>query len=942
MLWHILVASEVSLSFLNISRLRYSSFLLLILILFSVQEVLAGSSGKIAGKVIDAKTKEPLIGVNIVIVGTTLGAATDIEGKYTILDIQPKSYSLRASILGYSPVTVSDVKVSIDLTTRQDFALNESVIEGQEVLIVAERPLVQKDQTAKTATIGAEQISKLPVTEVGELISLQAGYVAGSLRGGRTGEVAYWIDGVPVTDVYDGSQVVEVNKNLIQELQLVSGAFNAEYGQALSGVVNIATKEGGKTFNGSLGVYVGDYASGATTIFPGISNFNPVAIRNFEGSLSGPIVGDDLTFFANGRYIYFDGYLHGFRLFNPSNIAYTDSTGTYVRARDLTGRGDSSEVSMNSSERAYGQGKLTYRISPSMKLSANYIYDHTTSGAYSQMFYYNPDGAGTNHNMSNTLIFQFSHSLNSNLYYTVGGSLFDKDYKYYLYESPHDSRYVHPQLFQTSDGYSFYTGGTDLNNFHRSTRTMLGKVDVSDQINQTHLMKFGIEYQQNRVTYENIQLQPVDSQSDIDLAHDSPYIQTQILDVSSLYHDYYDHRPKQFSGYVQDKMEFSDFIVNIGVRFDYFDPDGNVLNDETDPNIYDPIKPANIFHDDNGNGIQDPGETDKTVDERRTYWYRKASKKTQISPRFGASFPITAGGVVHFSYGQFFQIPRFERLYENPDFKLGFGTGNQGLVGNADLSAEQTINGELGIQQQISNDITVDVTAYLRDIRNLTGTRAEEIVVFGGSKSYSKYVNSDFGFVKGIIFTLEKRFSTGVSATVDYTYQVAQGTASDPSESRNAVLGGSLPEVQLTPLGWDQRNTLNLTASYAKEKWGMGMIAKYGSGTPYTPRRSEDISTLLTNSELKPSTFNIDIRGNYNIAVDALKIILFARVFNLLDTRNEIGVYDDTGRAGYTTDEQKALASNPTQRVNTIDQWYTRSTYYSEPRRIEIGMNLEF
>ena len=341
-------------------------------------------------------------------------------------------------------------------------------------------------------------------------------------------------------------------------------------------------------------------------------------------------------------------------------------------------------------------------------------------------------------------------------------------------------------------------------------------------------------------------------------------------------------------------------------------------------------------------GIQDPGEALKSVGDRQAYWYHKASTKLQWSPRFGASFPITAGGVVHFSYGHFFQVPRFERLYENPFFKLGLGTGNQGVIGNADLEPEQTINGELGIQQQLGDDISVDLTAYLRDIRNLTGTRADEIIVFGGSKSYSKYVNSDFGFVKGIVFTLNKRFGNGFTATADYTYQVARGSASDPNEARNARIGGSLPEVQLTPLGWDQRHTLNITASYSKDHWGVSCIGQYGSGTAYTPRQSIDITTLLTNSQTKPSFLNIDLRANYEIPLDALRLVLFSRVFNVLDTRNETNVFNDTGQADFTTDEAKARATNPSQRVNTLDQWFTYPSYYSEPRRIEFGATLEF
>jgi outer membrane receptor for ferrienterochelin and colicin len=346
-----------------------------------------------------------------------------------------------------------------------------------------------------------------------------------------------------------------------------------------------------------------------------------------------------------------------------------------------------------------------------------------------------------------------------------------------------------------------------------------------------------------------------------------------------------------------------------------------------DPNIYSPLKSENQA---------------KSLEERQTYWYRDAKPKWQISPRIGGSFPITAQGMVHFSFGYFFQIPRFERLYENPDFKLAAGTGNVGIVGNADLEPEQTINAEIGVQQQLTDDIAIDATGYLRDIRNLTGTNNQEILIFGGSAKYSKYTNSDFGFVRGIVLTLTKRFSAGLSATVDYTYQVARGSASDPAQARNALASGSLPEVQLTPLNWDQRNTLNVTASYAGSEWGASFIMQYGSGAPYTPRAQEDITTLLTNSQTKPSYLNVDLQGYYQFRFDPLRFVIFARVFNLLDTRNEPSVWDDTGRAGYTTDYARAALTNPRQRVNSLEDYYRRPTYFSEPRRIEIGLNVEF
>jgi outer membrane cobalamin receptor len=925
---------------------------LVILVLVSAETAWAGNTGKIAGEVKDAQTGEAVIGVNVLIEGTTQGAATNLDGYYVILNIPPGTYTLSASGVGYNKKTIQNVSVSIDLTTTIDFQLTSTVVEvGEEITVTAERPLVQRDMTAKTAIVGSEEISALPVTEVGQILSLQAGFTGmGNLRGGRSGEVAYWIDGVPVTDAYDGSQVVEVNKNLVQELQLISGAFNAEYGQAMSGIVNIATKEGGQKFSGTIGAYAGSYIpsiSGVdTAAFPGLSDFRPTAIRNIEASLSGPVLGENLTFFANGRYFYTDGWMFGFQRFTPGNISYVDSTGTFRLYRDPSGKGDSARVPMNSSERKYAQGKLTWRISPVVKLTGNFIYDNTKSRPYGAFrtelrdYYFDPDGFGYDYNTSNTVIFQLSHTLSSSTFYTLGASLFKKEYKYYLYENPYDPRYVNPRLLIHLTPWSFWTGGTDMNRTQRSTTTVLAKLDVNSQVNEQNLVKAGVEYRRHRAFYEHINLQPILSQSDINLATDSPFITTRVPDISSYDHDMYTHTPQEFSAYIQDKLEFKSIIVNIGVRFDHFQPDGNVLNDPTDPNIYAPIKPSNRFFDYNGNGAQDTGEPNKTVSDRLAYWYRKASAKSQVSPRLGVSFPITARGVVHFSYGHFFQIPRFERLYENPDFKIGPGT--IGVVGNADLNPEETISGEIGVQQQLTDDISADLTAYLRDIRGLTGTFGQQIIVFGGSAQYFKYTNSDFGFVKGIILTVNKRFSGGFDATLDYTFQVARGSSSDPQEARNAVNGGAQPEIQLNPLTWDQRNTLNMTLAYSASTWGVSSIIQYGSGQPYTPRRTTDITALLTNSQVKPASFNVDVRGFYEIDLNPLKVVAFARIFNLFDTRNETDVYDDTGQAGFTLDESQARQVNPWQGINTLDQWFHIPTQYSEPRRIEFGLNVEF
>src|SRR5271169_3969593 len=150
--------------------------LLSILLLSASNSALAGNTGKITGEIKDSQTGEAIVGASIQIQGTSLGAATNIDGYYVILNVQPGAYTLVASGVGYNKKTVSNVQVSLDQTTTIDFKLTSTVVEvGEEVVTVAERPLVQKDLTASTATVNGDQIAALPVTEVGQVLNLQAG-----------------------------------------------------------------------------------------------------------------------------------------------------------------------------------------------------------------------------------------------------------------------------------------------------------------------------------------------------------------------------------------------------------------------------------------------------------------------------------------------------------------------------------------------------------------------------------------------------------------------------------------------------------------------------------------------------------------------------------------------------------------------------------------------
>jgi outer membrane receptor protein involved in Fe transport len=301
-------------------------FALFLLLLFSFSNAFSalayfGTTGKLTGVVRDAQTGEPLIGATVILQGTKLGAKTNFEGEYTILNIPPGQYSLRITYVGYQSKTIENVTIRVDFTTRVNVELSTQSVQAQEVVVSAERPIVVKDQTFSSAVVSGEQIQKLPVEDVSQVIRLQSGIVGGSFRGGRFGEVGYLVDGVTVTDVFDGNAgrggSTFIDPQSIQEVQVITGAFNAEYGQAMSGIVNIVTKEGGETYSGQIQLYGGDYITGRRNLYRNMNNFSPTATPNMQASLSGPMpfMRDKLSFYIAGRYFRNEGYLFGRRQF---------------------------------------------------------------------------------------------------------------------------------------------------------------------------------------------------------------------------------------------------------------------------------------------------------------------------------------------------------------------------------------------------------------------------------------------------------------------------------------------------------------------------------------------------------------------------------------------------------------------------------------------------
>ncbi|HOC90293.1 MAG TPA: TonB-dependent receptor, partial [bacterium] len=247
------------------------------------------------------------------------------------------------------------------------------------------------------------------------------------------------------------------------------------------------------------------------------------------------------------------------------------------------------------------------------------------------------------------------------------------------------------------------------------------------------------------------------------------------------------------------------------------------------------------------------------------------------------------------------------------------------VLGNPDIKPERTVQYEFGYKQAIGSLLGLDVSIFYKDIRDLLGV---EFVSTYAAAEYARLTNIDFGNVLGYTIALDQRRIGMVSTMIDYTWQRAQGNASDPRETATRASAGEDPRPRQIPLGWDQRNTLNATVTLeSPDNFAVSTIIRYGSGQPYTPALSAGFGGgLETNSGRKPNGLRVDLRAEKYFKLSGIRASLFARVINLLDARFVNGfVFDDTGSPDYSLNPigQRATLANP-------------GRYYP-PRRLEVG-----
>ncbi|MFQ5651144.1 MAG: TonB-dependent receptor domain-containing protein [bacterium] len=936
-----------------------------------------GTTGKIAGRILDAETGEGLPGANVVIEGTTLGAATDVDGDYTILNVPPGLYTLRIAYIGYRAMTVRDVRVNVDFTTRIDQKVSPSTIEMAAVEVSAERnPLVRQDLTNTLVAVTSEKIAALPIDQLRDVISLQAGIVQDNdgalhIRGGRANEIAYQVNGISINNPFSSGQGVGLATNAVEEVSVSAGTFSAEYGNALSGVINFVTKDGGQKYHGSFKFWTGDHFSSRDDIFFNIGDIDLFNNSRAEWTLGGPVpvFGSNLTFFTSGVRQEDKGHLYGIRVYNPEDLLLFDGQNIFIDPfgfsfepgpdgtllRTFNGQpgadGDRKIVPMVTSETLNMTGKLTYKPSPKLKLTYDFIVEDgerfkrivRQGSSFLNMYRryrFTPDGRPKTFDNNISHVLGITHTLGSKTFYSLKFGLNLTKSRTAVFDDPFDPRYVPAPGNETSNlivpptgtaGGAYLAGGTDLTRSTEKSRSILAKLDVVSQILPHHELRFGAEFVHHRLELDEFTLL-------FDFDKSRFIIPSDEVNPNLTEFQFYTRKPLQTAFYVLDKIELAKrFILNVGLRYEYLDTRA----------FFNPDLAGSV---DDSTGLSNP------------IFFRESAPKHRFSPRISLSFPISDRGIIRFSYGWFHQNPTFRDIYRNPRFEDFDNFARDDRIptfGNANLQPERSIQYEMGLQQQFTDDLKIDLTVFYKDVNNLIEDRR----VFAGeetaAKKFNVFTNISYATVKGFTFALIRRpTARGIfSATLDYTFQQAEGAFTDPLDLLIDTRTGRNTEQELVPLSFDRTHTLNGTLTLSKHNnWGFSAIASLQSGTPYTPGVPSSVQAVQfeVNSDRRPLLTNLDLKFEKFLTVQGLRFSVFMQVENALDAKNERRVHLNTGRSLTNLNEttrptlfnnlRETIATDPDNffPMQFLDDFYQREDFLGEPREIRWGMAFEF
>ncbi|MDP8205054.1 MAG: TonB-dependent receptor [Candidatus Electryonea clarkiae] len=1015
--------------------------------LFMIQgAAFAASTGKIFGTCVDAENQEALIGVNVILEGTSFGASTDLDGNFFILNVPPGDYTLKASMLSYTTVIFNNVKVSSDRTTSINAKLAPTIMEaGEEVTYIAKRPMIQKDMTDSRTTRTAEDMKLMPVENIVAIVRLSAGIVGNNFRGGRASEVSYIVDGASMVDPMTGTYEGFIPQVSFAEVNVITGGQSVEYGNALSGVVNQITKEGADRIDGNLSIrsndmgedeaFVGERdrmkdlqgsVSGPVPLFNSLrmgsmyylfsgqyfdtqgrfenddstltSSFGKVTYKlspKHKLTFSGAVSNAQYTFFGQGSdenlwsrttfedrlgqfepiylengdldpgYVYLDA--NGNPWYDNGLVDSEDlnRNGVIDPGEDLDGDGaiDTEDLNHNFQLDAhnmfnhvpyYEHHTEQFSAKWNHTLSARTFYELNVSRYKTQLHYNSRERFNEDTNGNEMLDLELKYSTNADVpqeiwdeyrdyYKEAEGFVFfdfnqngEYDYEdlngneiwdWDVYGSQHD-------LFQDNDddGYIDASQGNpsdewlrwqDINFFGNTKdnddfmnygsgktydRARWGndykivwniKGNVTSQMHKYHQIKSGIDLQFIEIF-----------DHDVDMASGG-----------NVYGQNVNTEPRLYGFWLEDKMEFEGMVINAGVRFDVFDINFDQYPADIEDPVLDPV---------NGGEVKNPVAVDP-----KYYW----------GPRLGVAFPITDRDLLSFNYSRNFQIPILRYAFTNVNWDF---SGAFPLIGNVNLEPERTTSYELTVRHQFTPDMAMVGTGFYKDISGLTDTRQ---VYYDPRNWYGLYINLDYGNVRGFELSLEKRFSSFYSGTVNYTYSVSKGKASSARQNYQNAWAENVIRTTESYLDWDQRHTVNGTIQLMvprgtkpfnmawMDEWMLSLIGRYGSGLPFTsPSRDKDPPI---NDQRLPFTLTFDgrVQKRYSFN-DNFAALIYLQGYNIFDRQNIDQDYFQT-----YADAQWYMfndADNNGEPDKDVDGLHDNPLYWERSRSFQFGIGFEF
>lgn len=865
--------------------------------------------GKISGTVKDAETGELLVGCNVAVLGTTLGASSDPEGTFFILNVPPGKYDLQASMIGYQRMVQRNTIVNSGKTTTANFSLTSEALAQQEVTVEATRPDVEREKTSTSTIIRSEEVQSIAgIRDVGDVLGLAADVTDGHFRGGREGEEYYTLQGMGINNPLDNSTAFLPIMSAVEEVEVITSGFGAQYGNAQSGVVNISMKEG-KSDRWRTRVETRTRAMGRKHFGPSVydPNANPylAGLLGNQLWLQGDPTSSSITpyftnFFSSGRYrndtltqLAVAKTLWQLQMHRDLNRNYgndldysieaatggpiDDNLRMFVALRSNvqwpvfpTEQPDVQQQVMGNLAADVGSG-ATLRISGGFTLDNTNVFPSANGLGYYQWLWDRMLGINYRKTTNLQLGVRFTQTVSPSTYYEVKlNSLWTRreqgstpapasvpDSLITVITKQIDWDKVIPQVVAGPDKFYYLRGTDDFTD--QFTRTVSLDASITSQITKSHLLNGGIQF--------NTYLIDVSNRNNV---------RTGTGGALEIY------RVSPFEGalYVQDKMEFEGMIANVGLRADLWSPNTNYYT-----NIFAPF----TVLDSAGHPSLDPNAASQ----------QKAPILGRVQPRVGVSFPVSEQTVFHLNYGAFMQRPSFQYLLRKIFLQ---GSLIPQTLGNPRLSPENTNSYDIGVTQGLADGFTLDVSGYYKDVKNLI-----DQATFTSAKTGATYItwfNRDYADIRGFRVALMKR-KGAFTGSINYQFGVATGKSATTSYAPVAFVqdtsGSVSTKLDKVPvrditLSFDRTHNLILNLAYVTdEEWGptifgcqpfaditLSSNSFFRSGRPYT----SPSNAKLINGARTPAEYNTNIKLTKTIRnFFGARATFYMEVFNLFDQK---------------------------------------------------------